>query len=138
MRTRTLVTALVTALVAPLALAACGSNDNAAQTAATPTAAATMPMDGAAMPMAKGAMPMAQAGGMARMAEGQGTVAAVDDKAGTIAIEHGPIAAVNWPAMTMVFQADPAQRKQVAAGDKVAFTFRLTDGGAQITSIARK
>ena len=36
---------------------------------------------------------------------GTGKVTSVDPKAGTVEIEHQPIASLNWPAMTMAFQA---------------------------------
>ena len=63
---------------------------------------------------------------------------AVNAEAGTITIDHGPVAAVEWPAMTMAFQADEALRRQVAVGDKVAFNFEMSDGGSKITSISKK
>ena len=49
--------------------------------------------------------------------KGQGTVRAVDLQAGTINVEHGPIATLNWPAMTMDFQVkDKALLKGVKPG----------------------
>jgi Cu/Ag efflux protein CusF len=119
-------------LAIPFALAACeGSNDNTAQTENTPTAAASMPMN-------NGAMPMAQASGMGQMANAEGRVTAVDNQAGTITIKHGPVIAVNWPAMTMAFKADSAMRQQVAVGDKVAFSFELSNGSGRLTAIRKK
>lgn len=123
-------TALVTALTASLALAACGSKKTA-EPERTPTPAATMPMN-------KETMPMAQSSGRNQMASGQGTVTAVDNQARTISIKHGAIAAVNWPAMTMAFRADDTMRQQVAVGDKVAFSFQLSNGSGQLTAISRK
>ena len=67
-----------------------------------------------------------------------GTVTAVDAEAGTITIDHGPAAAVEWPAMTMAFQADEALRRQVAVGDEVTFRFEMSDGRSKITSISKK
>lgn len=39
-------------------------------------------------------------------------------------IDHEPIPAVNWPAMTMRFTLTPETRSgDIKPGDKVAFTF---------------
>ena len=37
---------------------------------------------------------------------GAGTVTAVDAAAGTISLDHGPIEAISWPAMSMQFTAE--------------------------------
>lgn len=66
-----------------------------------------------------------------------GDMVIVDDDAGTIAIDHGPAPQVEWPAMTMGFTADPAQRASVIEGDKVNFTFRKTEGRGEIVSLSR-
>lgn len=51
-----------------------------------------------------------------------GEVRKVDKDAKKITIKHGPIANLDMPAMTMVFQVkDPALLDQVKAGDKVRF-----------------
>lgn len=123
-------TRLIAMLAAPLALAACSSGDKANQTAETPTAQNT-PMS-SSMPMASGAPMQGKAAG------GEGTVTAVDQAAGTISIQHGAIPAVNWPAMTMAFQANDAQRSKVAVGDKVMFDFHTTATGGELTRIDRK
>lgn len=44
-------------------------------------------------------------GQQARTHRAQGKVAAVDTAAGTLELEHGPIPSLNWPAMTMEFEA---------------------------------
>src|SRR3546814_1691553 len=41
-------------------------------------------------------------------AKGTGTVTAIDSAAGKITLDHGPIAELQWPAMTMAFDAPPA------------------------------
>jgi Cu/Ag efflux protein CusF len=74
----------------------------------------------------------------AKMAKGTGTVTAVDTAAGTITIDHGPIAEANWPAMKMSFKASPEVAKQVKAGDKVGFDLKLTDGGGEVTAIRKQ
>lgn len=129
------ISTFVTLLAIPLALAACdSSNENAAETADMPMAE-NMPVED--MPMQNG-MPMMEPGEQGQTASAEGSVTAVDEVAGTITINHGPVTAVNWPAMTMAFQADEVARRSVAVGDKVAFEFRTIDGGAEIVSISRK
>ncbi|HET9475643.1 MAG TPA: copper-binding protein [Steroidobacteraceae bacterium] len=67
-----------------------------------------------------------------------GEVRKVDKDAKKITIKHGPLANLDMPAMTMVFQvADPAMLDQVKAGDKVKFEAEKVGGGYRITRIAR-
>lgn len=124
------VATLMTMFAAPLALAACDSNQDA-ETEDSTMAEATPTGD---MPMS-GQTPMAGEAG--QTASGEGTVTAVNAEVGTITIDHGAIEAVDWPAMTMAFQADEAQRASVAVGDQVTFEFRTTEGGGAITSISK-
>ena len=53
-----------------------------------------------------------------------GVVKAIDAANGKVTIEHEPIAALQWPAMTMRFTlvAD-TKADDIKPGDKVAFTF---------------
>lgn len=53
-----------------------------------------------------------------------GQVKALDAKAGTITLHHGPIAAIGWPAMTMTFQAAPDVLKVAKVGQTVSFTLQ--------------
>lgn len=55
-------------------------------------------------------------------AQGTGVVKSIDTKAGTITLHHGPIAALNWPAMTMTFKAAPDALKAAKPGATVTFT----------------
>jgi RND family efflux transporter MFP subunit len=56
--------------------------------------------------------------------KGEGFVDAIDAKAGTVAINHGAIASLNWPAMTMEFTvANNALLKDLKPGAAVAFEF---------------
>ena len=58
---------------------------------------------------------------------------------GKITIDHGPIAAVGWPAMTMAFSADEDSMDKVAVGDRVTFEFQTTEGGGgELTAIAKQ
>jgi len=54
--------------------------------------------------------------------EGVGVVKKVDAKAGTVTIDHDPIKALNWPAMTMPFKvSDKALLAKMKPGAKVRF-----------------
>lgn len=65
-----------------------------------------------------------------------GSIAAVAGK--QVTIKHGPVAALNWPAMTMAFQADdPSLVRGLKPGDEVAFSFRQDGGQYTLTSIER-
>ena len=67
---------------------------------------------------------------------GVGVIKAVDPKAGTVTIQHGPIPAVGWPAMTMAFKAaPPSLLKTAKVGRKVAFVARVTGAKAEVTSL---
>ncbi|MHB8529229.1 MAG: copper-binding protein [Caulobacteraceae bacterium] len=79
------------------------------------------------------------AGSSMTMADGAGVVKAVDPKAGTVTIQHGPIAALEWPAMTMTFKATrPALLRGVSVGQSVTFQLMRMGGAVQLTAIAPK
>lgn len=53
-----------------------------------------------------------------------GEVKHIDMQEKKITIAHGPVAALNWPAMTMRFTLTPTTHLQdIKPGDKVEFTF---------------
>jgi len=55
---------------------------------------------------------------------GQGTVQAVDANSGVVEIEHGAIASLKWPAMSMEFKVrDKAQLARLSQGQAVEFEF---------------
>jgi Cu(I)/Ag(I) efflux system membrane fusion protein len=55
---------------------------------------------------------------------GTGTVREVDAKEGSITIEHGPIASLQWPSMTMAFKpGDRALLQALKPGQVVEFEF---------------
>jgi len=59
-----------------------------------------------------------------------GEIRKIDRNANTLTIKHGPIQAIDMPAMTMVFQVkDPAMLDQVKAGDRVKFQAEMAAGG---------
>ena len=129
-------TTVLILMAAPLALAACDAEQST-------TGMDDMPMaDGqisdGQMPMNEGGMPMMDTEGMMQNTSAEGTVTAIDSDAGTITIEHGPVPEIDWPAMTMAFDADEDLRSQVAVGEGIAFEFRTSSEGSVITSIAKQ
>jgi Cu/Ag efflux protein CusF len=65
-----------------------------------------------------------------------GEVRKVDKSAKKITIKHGPLANLDMPPMTMVFQVkDPAMLNQVKAGDKVKFQAEKVGGAYTVTQI---
>ena len=70
----------------------------------------------------------------AQFAEGE--VRKVDKETGKITLRHGPIANLEMPAMSMVFQVkDPAFLDQVKAGDKVRFQAEKVGSQYTVTHI---
>lgn len=66
----------------------------------------------------------------------EGEVRKVDKEASKITIKHGPLANLDMPAMTMVFQVkDRALLDKVKAGDKVRFRAEKIGGGFAVTRI---
>ena len=124
-------TTLLTSLAAPLALAACDSGQDMDEMNDMPMAEDGMMMDDQDMP----AM---DPGDMMQTASAEGTVTAIDGEAGTITVEHGPVAAIDWPAMTMAFEADEQLRSDVSVGEGISFEFRTGSEGSVITSITKQ
>ncbi|MDO8297227.1 MAG: copper-binding protein [Caulobacter sp.] len=115
---------------AAMATALAGCGEKVAEPAADAEQAAP-----AAGPGAGGMTPgMGMAGAM--MAKGTGTVTAIDKTAGTITLDHGPIAEAKWPAMEMEFKATPASLLDtVKVGDKVSFELKMGSGTGEVTAI---
>lgn len=69
-----------------------------------------------------------------------GTVKKIDEAAGKITLDHGPIKSLDMEdPMTMVFKAaDPAMLKSVKVGDKVTFEAERVNGQITVTKIRRK
>ena len=124
-------TTLMSLLALPLALAACDSGQDTAEMNDMPMAENEMIMDGEEMPMM-------DAGSIMQTASAQGTVTAIDAEAGTITVDHGPVPAIEWPAMTMAFEADEQLRSEVSVGEGIAFEFRTGSEGNVITSITKQ
>jgi len=66
----------------------------------------------------------------------QGTVTAIE--ADKVTIAHEAVPSLNWPPMTMGFAAPPSGLpKDLAIGDRVAFSFKEVEGGYRIESISK-
>lgn len=117
-----------TALIAAVLLAGCSQPPNDTQVQPSPSAGDKQ------MPDAE--VPMNMADQISTQATATGTVEAVDPGAGTITIAHGPVKALDWPAMTMGFKASPEQLASVQAGQKVEFAFASRGMEATIMNIA--
>ncbi|ARU18490.1 hypothetical protein A9D14_19100 (plasmid) [Croceicoccus marinus] len=123
-------------MAAPLALAACGSGDDTEMM--DDTAMAEGQMADGQMPMDGGDMSMMGSDSAMQTASAEGTVTAIDADAGTITVDHGAVPAIEWPAMTMAFEADEELRQDVAVGDTISFDFTTDESGNAITSITKK
>lgn len=68
-----------------------------------------------------------------------GTVTAIDAAAGTISLDHAPIAAINWPAMSMQFRAeDPTMLQGIAVGDQVTFELKSESESSTIIMVQKQ
>lgn len=107
-------------------------------TAALLGAACTPPAgDEAQSPATDQSEPAAPAGEAAPVSA-TGTVTAVDAAAGTISIDHGAIAAINWPAMEMQFTTqDPAILQGIAVGDRVQFELKSAAESTVVTAVRK-
>ena len=69
-------------------------------------------------------------------AKGQGVVKAIDLKAGALTIKHEPIAALKWPAMTMMFKVKSAALLAgISVGEKVDFELTSDNGKPIVTKL---
>lgn len=65
-----------------------------------------------------------------------GTITAITARG--VTLRHGPVPALDWPAMTMTFAtAGPAQLRRLKRGDRVRFSFVQSDDGPRIVSIGQ-
>ena len=64
------------------------------------------------------------------------SVKSVDTNAQTVTLDHGPVASMNWPAMTMSFKVkDKAMLERLAVGNKVEVEFVQQGGDYVITEV---
>ncbi len=122
---------LATVAVSALALAACGQ---AAEGSKEPAEAAATESKSADATQMDG-MAMAEAGAKADAVHStSGIVKSVSGA--TVTLAHEPVATLNWPSMTMGFEAeDPSMMKGLKPGDRVAFSFRQTNGKYVLTKV---
>ena len=71
-------------------------------------------------------------------ASATGVVEAVDHTARTITIAHGPVASLQWPAMTMTFKTSGLDLASVKLGDHVLFEFTSSGMDGTVTKIRRQ
>ncbi|MFY9288448.1 MAG: copper-binding protein [Alphaproteobacteria bacterium] len=65
-------------------------------------------------------------------AEGDGIIKAIDEDKSAITLQHGPIAALNWPPMTMTFKVESADvLKDAEIGNRVHFALK-NEGGKPV------
>ena len=57
---------------------------------------------------------------------------------GTITLAHGPVPALQWPAMTMTFKVPQTVAPNVSVGDQVVFTFDMAGGEPTVRSLTRQ
>ena len=67
---------------------------------------------------------------------GTGTVQSIAGD--QVAIAHGPISGIGWPAMTMTFTAPPDIAAGLKAGDRVDVSFRQNGSAYVLTSVKRR
>lgn len=117
---------------AALGLAACSPDPAAPAEPGAPAASAPV----ADKPMAD--MPMNTPAAVGPIM-GTGKVTTIDAVAGTVTLDHGPIAALNWPSMSMAFTAsDPALLAGIAVGDTVSFEIKSQTESTVVTQIHKQ
>ena len=67
--------------------------------------------------------------------KGTATVTAIDSAKGQVTLDHGAIAELEWPPMTMGFAAKPELLKDIKIGSKVAFEFNWNGKAGTITQL---
>jgi Cu/Ag efflux protein CusF len=73
----------------------------------------------------------------ATTANASGTITAVNPANHKVTFDHGPIPAINWPAMTMEFAVAPSiDLAKLKTGDKVNFTLSGSGGTYTVQSIS--
>lgn len=70
-----------------------------------------------------------------RHGKGTATVTAVDSTKGQVTLDHGAVAELEWPPMTMGFAAKPELLKDMKVGDKVAFELDWDGKAGTITKL---
>jgi Cu(I)/Ag(I) efflux system protein CusF len=94
--------------------------------------------DAPAKPAASNDMASMDMSAAVKTGSGSGKITALDNAGGNITIDHGPIPAVGWSAMTMGFKADPKILEGVAVGDQVDFDLSLRGNNGTVTAITKR
>jgi Cu(I)/Ag(I) efflux system protein CusF len=111
----------------------------AAATAAAPATATTTGEATESMPaMTNTATPPPAVPAATTAASATGVVKAVDPVAKTITLDHGAVAALQWPAMIMTFKTGDVDVSSIKPGDHVAFEFTSTGMDGTLTKIDRQ
>ena len=109
--------------VASLALASCGEEGTTQE-----------PQDGMTAGVPAGLEDQTPAGEIeGPLHTGSGDITKIDGS--RITISHGPVETMEWPAMTMTFEADAQILEQVSVGEGIAFEFRTGTEGSVVTSV---
>ena len=67
--------------------------------------------------------------------KGEGKITAIDDAKSLVTLDHGEIAALKWPPMTMGFEASADLLKGLKVGDRVAFELDWDGAKGRVTRI---
>lgn len=79
---------------------------------------------------------MSHAATQAKTGHGTGVITAIDPKTAKLTIQHGPIPAVSWPAMTMAFKANPPTLlRGLRVGQRIGFDVKVQGASAEVTSV---
>ncbi|NLC37028.1 MAG: hypothetical protein GX772_11415 [Alcaligenaceae bacterium] len=73
----------------------------------------------------------------AQEGSGSGEIRRIDAEAGKITIKHGAIAALELPAITLVYQIEQALLSDLKPGDKITFVARRVNGQYVVVEISR-
>lgn len=116
-------TTIALGLALSTALAGCGEQGEAPKTE-----------EKAAMVDNSGAMEMPAE---TKHGKATGTVTAIDPGTGQVTLDHGAIAELDWPPMTMGFAAKQELLKHIKVGDKVAFELDWDGKAGTITKLKK-
>lgn len=73
---------------------------------------------------------------VAKDALSTGEVKKVDKEAGLLTVQHGPLANLNMPGMTMAFKVqDPSMLDQVKTGDKIRLRVEYINDAFTVTKL---
>lgn len=123
---------IATVLLPFVMLAGCSAPDSSAPVSDSTPAAAEPTPPAVAVPAPAAESPAAATG------SASGVVESVDAAAKTVTIAHEAVESLEWPAMTMTFQAPDIDLSTIKAGDKVSFEVRAVGMDGTVTSITRR